>query len=333
MLEKVEKMLRKYIYLALILFVLIILLLNSFASFNFNWISILMVFTIALMVMGQMLLITPYGIAYPFYVFSCFEAIVISLLPWLSNQLPFSIDFTLFTYAALVTILVAALFTVHWWTRRRSGNSSMIPAYSIFFFGLLIVLANSQTVSKASYDALFQVTIILFIVTSIFGLNIAYRNMILNKKLKIRDRNDYLRVIKDELKEKYTGPSVQDDIDLLVYYFCSSLDSFIDGDFDRSYMDAYKIAFDLNGKAFKNIFQLPENKERQKHFSEIRHHLSHAHITGGGKENKDVEIRDLQRLKEIKKNLFEETLDLLKIIRFEFIETALKKEEIAQVKA
>jgi hypothetical protein len=150
--------------------------------------------------------------------------------------------------------------------------------------------------------------------------------MVLNRELKIRDRNEYLRKNKDDLLEKYTSADAEADIDLLMYYLSSSLDSFVYGDFDRSFMDAYKIIFDSRGTAFKTIYTLPENKDRRKHFTDIRDILSHACITEKKKGEKETEEKKyIQKLKELKKGLFRETLELLKIVRFEFVEAALKK--------
>jgi hypothetical protein len=154
-------------------------------------------------------------------------------------------------------------------------------------------------------------------------MNLTFRTLTVNKKLGVRDRNRYLRKTKDDLKKK-AEKDVHADIDLLIYYLSSSLDSFIDGDFERSFMDAYKIAFDNRRKAFKTIYVLPEDKEREKHFSEIRNLLSHAHLEKRKKSEEDDETEDLQKLKDLKKKLFRETLELLKIVKDEFIDVALK---------
>lgn len=322
--DRIGKFLQRRFYPVLvILFLVFLLTVVSTATFSASLLSLLLVFSIIAMFMGQVLLLTPLSAAYPFYIISFFYAIFISMMFWYVNNILYS-DFSIALYLGLIILVIAVPLAAHWFTRKRIKNISMFPIFSFFFAGSLIVFSSSPTISITSQNTLFHVTIILFSVTSVFGFNIAYRNMLLNKELKIRDGNEYLRRSKDDLLEKYTNSDDRADIDLLIYYLSSSLDSFVEGDFERSFMDAYKIVFDLSGKAFKNIYQLPENKERQKHFSEIRHHLSHAHISEGKKENKNEEKRDLQKLKEIKKSLFRETLDILKIVRFEYIETALK---------
>jgi len=274
------------------------------------------------MLMGQVLLLSPFGFSYPFYTFSFAEAMFISVLIWLFSHVPFS-ELAVLIYFVVVAALIAVPLTMHWLTRKIILAIPMIPIFSIFFFGLLIVLSNAKTVSSVSYDLLFLLTIVLFILTSIFGLNITYRTMMLRRELRINDRNRYLRKTKEDLLKKYPKTDAHSDIDLLIYYFSSSLDSFVYGDFDRSYMDAFKI-IENRGTAFKTIYTLPMNEEQWKHLKDIRNNLSHARITEGKKEE-EVDKEELQKLKELKKGLFRETLETLKTVRFQLIDAALKK--------
>jgi hypothetical protein len=113
------------------------------------------------------------------------------------------------------------------------------------------------------------------------------------------------------------------DIDLLVYYLSSSLESFVYGDLDRSLMDAFKI-IDNKGTAFKTVYTLQLDEEQWKHLKNIRDSLSHAHI----RQNKKEEEKEmLQTLKELRKTLFQETLEVLKIVQFKFIGVALEDRE------
>jgi len=276
-------------------------------------------FSTIVMFMGQVLLLSPFGFTYPFYTFSFTEAIFISVLIWLSSHMPFS-ELAVLIFFVVVAALIAVPLTIHWLTKKRIGTIPMIPIFSIFFFGLLIALSNAETLPRTSYDSLFLLANVLFILTSIFGLNIAYRTMMLNRELKINDRNQYLRKTKDDLLKKHTSTDAHADIDLLIYYLSSSLDSFVYGDFDRSYMDAFKI-IDNKGRAFKTIYTFLMKEEQWKHLKGIRNNLSHARITEGKKEETEEE---LQKLKEIKKKLFRETLGILKIVRFQLIDAALK---------
>jgi len=321
--EHLKNHILRNIYPYFLVFILVFTLVNILLIFRFNLLFISIMFSFVMMFLGQMLLLTPFSASYPFYVFSCFSVTTISVLYWIARLLPYS-DVSLVIYVAIVILLVAVPLGVHLFTRKRIGTGHMVPAFSIFFFGLLLTFGISQPIESSTQNSLFVLTIILFIITSILGLNLSFRTMILNRKLGIRDRNNYLRKTKDDLLKKYTDENVHADIDLLIYYLSSSVDSFVDGDFERSFMDSYKIAFDNQRKAFKTIYILPENKEREKHFSEIRNLLSHAHLSNKNKTEEEEEKKALQKLKELKKGLFSETLDLLKIVRYEFIEMALK---------
>lgn len=280
------------------------------------------------MLLGQALLITPFSITYPFYLFSCFSVIAISVLYWIAQHLPLTETY-LVLYYLVIAVLIVVPFVIHFFTRKRNiGTFSFVPLFSIFLFGLLLTFGISQTIGRSTQDSLFYVTMVLFILTSIFGLNNSFRTLVLDRNLGIKDRNSYVRKCKDDLLKKYLSTDASDSVNLLIYYLGSSLDAFVEGDFERSFMDSYKIVFDLNGKAFKAIYELPENKERQKHFSDIRNLLSHAHIRQRkAKEGTEETKKDFQKLKDVKKTLFRDTLDILKIVKFEFIEVALKKEQ------
>jgi len=286
--------------------------------------SYLVVFSVVIALLGQVLLLAPFGFSYSFYVFSFSEAIFISLLIWLPYHI-FSPELGVPIYSGVVVLLITLPFTVHWLTKKRIGTLPIIPIFSIFLFGLLIIFSNAQSVPSTSFDMLFLLTIVLFILTSILGLNMTYRTLILNRELKIRDRNHYLRKTKENLLGRFNSTDAQADIDLLIYYLSSSLDSFVYGDLDRSFMDAFKI-IDNRGTAFKTVYTIPMNEEQWNYLKDIRNNLSHARITEK-KSEKESDREELQKLKELKKGLFEATLGLLKIVRFQFIEAALKNQE------
>ncbi len=329
--KRLKRNVLRNVYSYFVVFVLIFISVNVLLIFRFNLLFISIMFSFFMMFLGQALLLTPFSISYFFYIFSCFSVTTISVLYWIARHVPYS-DMYLFIYAVTVVLLVGVPLAIHWFTRKRIGTIPMVPMFSIFFFGLLLVFGISQTIDSSTYDRLFLLTMVLFIITSIFGLNIAFRTLVLNRKLGIRDRNRYLRKTKDDLLEKYTNAHA--DIDLLIYYLSSSLDSFIDGDFERSFMDAYKIVFDNQSKAFKTIYVLPEDKERSMRFAEIRDNLSHAHIREKKKGKEETDKKEyLKNLKELKKRLFRDTLDLLRIVRYEFIDVALKKNKISKLKA
>lgn len=310
------------IYRLVIIFFLVYLIAYSLIFFNLNDpFSLLVMFSVVLMIIGQMLLITPFGFSYPLYLFSFEEAIFISMLIWLSSRMPFY-ELGVLIYIGVVAVLIALPLIIHWLTKKRIGTIQIIPTFSIFFFGLVMALSNVKNLLSTSLDWLFLLAVTLFILTSILGSNMAYRTMMLNRELKIGDRNQYLRKTRDDLLKKCTHVDAHADVDLLTYYLSSSLDSFVDGDLERSFMDAFKI-IDNEGKAFKTIYTLRLNSEQWKKLKSIRNNLSHAHISED-KEDETEKKKDLEKLKELKKGLFRETLNILSIVRFQFIDNALK---------
>jgi hypothetical protein len=323
--DHLKKILLRHTYSVITIFLLIFVLGISLSLFNLTEpLSLLIMLSVTIMFAGQVLLITPFSVTYPFYLASFFEAIYLSVFFWLSSHVP-SFELSVLIFSIVVVALIAVPLTIHWLTKKILGTIPMIPVFSIFFFGLMITLSNAKTVSSSTYDTLFLLTVVLFILTSIFGMNMAYRTSRLNRELKISDRIGYLRKVKDALLKKYTTPDVHSDIDLLTYYLSSSLDSFAYGDFDRSYMDAFKI-IDNRGTAFKTIYTLPLNEEQWKHLSDIRNNLSHARISEGRKDEAE-EKEMLRKLRKLRKELFRETLELLKIVRFQFLDAASKNED------
>jgi hypothetical protein len=86
-------------------------------------------------------------------------------------------------------------------------------------------------------------------------------------------------------------------------------------------MDSFKIVFDSKGKAFESIYILPNIEELVQPFTSISNNLSHTRILGSKDEEKNDD--ELAKPKEIKKKLFKNTMDLLKIVKFDFIEASL----------
>lgn len=312
--------------LYLMAFIIIFMSGNFLLIFQFNLLFIAMMFSIFMMFLGQMLLFTPYSVAYPLYLFSSFAVVCISILYWIAQRVPYS-DFYVLLWAIVIVVLVAISLAVHLFTRKKTGTFPILPVISIFLFGLLLALGVSQTADVAR-DRMFPLTVAIYSIISIFCFNTSFRAMALNKKLGVNDINKYLRKTKEDLLKKYPSDDARAEIDLLIYYLNSSVNSFIEGDLQRSFMDAYKIAFDNKRKAFKTICILPESKEENGRFREIRDNLSHSHITKKNKGKEEPEKKEyIKKLDEAKKKLFHDTLDLLKIVRYDFIDTALKEEQ------
>lgn len=256
----------------------------------------------AIMLTGQFSAVYHHSFSYWLYFISCVISIGLSLFIWMTSHFPYW-DIYFPTLVVLILILVIS----HVKTRRWLRAPPMFNIFSIFLFGLLIVLSPG-TITRTSIDWMFVLTLFLFILVAVQTLNMTFRNRILNNELEISNIEDYVEKSKTALLKKFDD--VKSDVDLLLYYFSSSLEHFIEGDLSSSFVDAYKIIFDTEGRAFAKIYVLPNVGTRMKPYSHTRAILVHAKGRGA----KFPTIQKMQR------ELLNQTLDLLKIVKFEFID-------------
>lgn len=305
--ETIGRFLRKvYPYVIIGIPIYVFALFFSMDSLE-TWPFIMTIAT-AIMLTGQFSAIYYYGFSYWLYFISCVISFGLSLFVWMTRHFPFWDAY----FLALV-VLVLILSVSHVKTRRWLRAYPMFNMFSIFLFGLLILLSPSE-ITPMSSDWMFALTLFLFIFVAVQTLNMTYRNRILNKELKISNIEDYIEKNKARLLKKFDD--AKSDVDLLFYYFSSSSERFIEGDFSSSFMDAYKIVFDTEGKAFAKIYALPDVRRRMKPYSHTRAILAHAKGRGA----------KLPEIKQIQKELLDRTLDLLKIVKFEFIDSC--KEQV-----
>jgi len=315
--------LRKYFvrnaYFYLIVFFAVFAVIDLLSTMHpVNWIVLVYLMIFIVMFVGQLFLATPFGhlISYYFYLVSIVVGMGIALFLWFSQN---SHNFPI--YVVVWALLTTAFAISHFLTSKKAGIPPFTGVFSFFLFVLLFVFSIPKNFSPSAYDLLFFLTLALFIINGIFCSNQLFRATVLKKELGFSNRESFVDKTKDELLGK---PNVlESDVDLLVYYLKSSLDAFVQGDLERSFMDAFKIAFDNQGKPFEGIYRLPEDVGRQQHYADIRDCLSHAKHTPKDKDEQQKER--LKRIKEVKKNLYKETLKLLRVVKIEFIDAAIKK--------
>jgi hypothetical protein len=85
---------------------------------------------------------------------------------------------------------------------------------------------------------MFVITLFLFIYVIVQSLNAAYRTKVLNNELKIASIEICTQDFRTQLLSKFGNYS--SDAESLIYYFSSSLERFVEGDFANSFIDAYK---------------------------------------------------------------------------------------------
>lgn len=197
----------------------------------------------ALMLMGQISSITTYRFAYILYYISCVVSIALAMFVWMTRIYPL--------IEVYITVLVALFLAIHIFhrvTRKQVKTFPLANLFSIFMFALLIVLSPG-TLAMYTSDWLFSITLILLIFVAVQNLNQTYRTRTLCKNLNVSNIDEYLLDCERRLLTKFK--EAKPDVNLLSYFLRSSLESFIEGEFDRSFMDSFKIVFDSKGKHSK----------------------------------------------------------------------------------
>lgn len=259
------------------------------------------------MATGQIFLSTPFGhiMPYYFYLVSIIVGMNIALLLWFEQNMVIS-TVALTIWIAIWVASTAVFATVHYLTFKKAIDPQLMRIFSFFLFGLLFVFASPKAYSPLSYNLLFFLTLVLFILNGVFCSNQLFRATIIKKELGFANRENYVSKTKDDLLKI---PNISEkDVDLLVYYLKSSLNAFVQGDLEKSFMDAFKIAFDNHGKSFEGIYTLPEDIARHQHYANIRDSLSHAKHTPKNKNEQQKE--KIIRLEEMKKSLYMENLKI-----------------------
>lgn len=308
--KTVRKVLTKYpaLIITATVFYAVILLLAT-PSLNKTPLSAVFAIAFVIMLSGQISTISNYSFAYFLYYASCVISFVLALYLWMSARFPFYDIYFLVLLSVLVVIHVSHLVT-----RKRLETLPAFSIFSIFLFGLLIAFSTG-TMAQQTTDWLFWLTVTLFMFVVVQCLNAAYRVRILNKSLQMSSIEEYCMNCESRLHEKFKTETA--DTDLLLYYLRSSLRRFTEGDFEGSFIDAYKIVFDEDGRAFEKLYVLPNAKELVQPYSRTRAVLAHA-------KGRDAILSDV---KKTKRRLFEDTINILTILKRDFIEGALSRRE------
>ena len=270
--------------------------------------SAILTLTIAVMLMGQFSITSHHSFAYWLYGASSLVSVALALFLWMNRNAPFADLYVVAVFALALIILIS-----HVVSRKRLRIFPIFPILSLFLFGLIIALSTG-TMTPYTIEWMFAITLFLFIYVIVQSLNAAYRAKVLNKELKIASIEICTQDCRTQLLSKFGNHS--SDVELLIYYFSSSLERFVEGDLVNSFIDAYKVVFDAEGRAFHNIYVLPNVTNRRTTYSNIRSILFHAKGRGAG----------LPEVKETKKDLFDNTISLLKIVKNEFIEASLHED-------
>jgi hypothetical protein len=225
-------------------------------------------------------------------------------------------------YVGWLSILLVLPFILglHFITRKRSfiKNISMrsisrvmIATTSIIFF-LYGIISINPTAFSLGYSQFFYFFVALFayVATSLLYVNSCYRYYRISERLKINNIKKYLSTSWFEISKKY--PLQERDLDSLRYYISESIEDFIEGNFDRSFIWGYKAIHEptiVNPMLFVN-----DKREAKCSFAEIRTTIGHSRRGG--------EHIEVGKIKQTLRNLFDDNLDLI-VREFDLIESLM----------
>jgi hypothetical protein len=146
-------------------------------------------------------------------------------------------------------------------------------------------------------------------VFSLLGLNVAYRAVRLDEILHKKGSPLGIEAIETRLKSRYSND--QDSINLISFLLRSAMDDFVYGDYERSFLDSYRI---INDKIIIDPLPVTRKKASEQTLDEyrkIRVFLVHGFLRDRKtKLEAPINVSDVIWAKRV---LFKKTLDLIKL--------------------
>ena len=266
--------------------------------------------------------LVPSNIAYYAYIPASFIGLEVSIIFWLNR---FGM---LFQHVLLISVFTAfcILTLFHYWTRQglviyrkflygglgldlkrmtRVGGMMIAPFFLIM--SVIFSIPDLMTIPLESILIVVSSLIFLYTTFSVLGLNVAYRTKLVNEKLGIKDFNSHLTHLGAELLKKY--PHKKETVNFFSFVLRSEVDDFIYGDYERSYLDGYRIIHDKIIRSPKTIVLNRVDRDTLNEYRRIRVFLVHGFL----KERESsletpIQIEDVIWARKV---LFKKTLDLI----------------------
>lgn len=266
--------------------------------------------SIGMMILWAILLPLLSSIPYSFGYIICLPSPIFGT--WLLLMVQTEKYVILFNYLRMLEFLLSFLlvFAVHVLTRGRtmfwkipmaSISRYSVAAISTMFLVLGFMLSNPSAFKLDAPSEIFYFSVVLlaYIASSMLYINSSYRLYVLSKRLGVLNLESELSKIWTAIEKKF--PNSKNDLDMLQYYFYESLRSFLEGDFERSFIWGYKV---IREKTIVDPLKYVDDKRTNKKqsFSDIRNTLEHSRRKGHV---------DTSKIRQIVKNLFHDCLDLL----------------------
>ena len=213
-------------------------------------------------------------------------------------------------WAALTPLLsVLLVFVFHMATRRSTmfwkvsksnlSRGSIGGASVIFiFFGMVVLNPSVFSLNFSGVLFYFSVALLAYIASSMLYSNYHYRLFTLSSRIGVTNLKGKLRQFFANIEEKFSNQ--ENDVEMLRYYVRESLFSYLDGDFERSYVWGYKVI--RESTAVNPTEYVDDKREGLCSFSEIRNTLQHSRRKGHV---------DANEVRLTIKNLYKDCIDLL----------------------
>jgi hypothetical protein len=187
------------------------------------------------------------------------------------------------------------------------GGTMIAP----FFLVMSAVFSIPDLMSVSLESVLVVVASLIFLYTafSVLGLNVSYRTKRLNNKLGIKDIYSHLKNLEARLLEKY--PRERETVNFFSFVLGSAIDDFIYGDYDKSFLDCYRIIKDKIIRSPRTIVQRRVDQDTLDEYRRIRVFLVHGHLIERGSQlETPIEVKDIIGARKI---LVQKTLDLIQL--------------------
>ena len=293
-------------YVFTLFIILLVAIIYSFFVFVQNQTNWFLTIAILWAILLPIICSFPYGFVYFFSIPAPFLGTVFSLMMVIEKYVGISV--TGFLIAVFLSFVLVTGF--HIMTRKRtmfwklpmSSLSRLGIATSSLIFLILAMAVISPPILGATPQSEFfflAAGIFGYVATSMLYVNSSYRLYLLSNRIGTFTLNKLLSEKWKNIEKKF--PSEQKDVNLLRYCFNESFTSFLDGNFEKSFVWGYMV---IREKTIVDPTELVNDKrEGKSSFAEIRTTLQHSR-----RGDKHIET---ERIRKVMKNLSDDALDLL----------------------
>lgn len=247
--------------------------------------------------------------------------LLLSILFWCFN---FNLNVEIITGIIIDMILITIVFFVHFFTRELvvidgfelsqiTRNSGGILSTLALGINLFFSVASSKLELTINNVMIVVIIISLYAIASSSGLNQEYRKIKLNGNLKVKNYSNEIKLLENKIAQKFNENP--EGTKFLIYLLNRMTQSFILGDYERCFIDAYSSIFDETVVKPKDYREKIISERDWDEYRITRAVLVHANIweydSSGKKVMKPLSEKEILKKK---KNLFNECLEIQKIV-------------------